>query len=226
VPKNTPTHIAILGGTFCPVHKGHIQVALRLQQHFKFDRFLFIPNKAPVFDKEIAISTEHRLAMLELALAPYPELTIDRREINRPTPSFMVDTIKSIRDELADDTIAISLIMGEDCFQEFHRWHHWQTLLSLCNLIVIERPNIEPIGLPAPLKEYIVSGDLIELMDATELLAGKRGGFFRCHAGAYPFSSTHIRELIQKNQDLSTFLPPEVIHYIEINNLFKPKTNL
>jgi nicotinate-nucleotide adenylyltransferase len=221
VPKQTPIHIAILGGTFCPIHKGHIQAALSLQQRFKFDRFLFIPNKAPVLDKEIDISTKHRLAMLELALAPYPEFTIDRREINRLTPSFMINTIKSLRDELDDDAIAMSLIIGEDCFQEFHRWHDWETLLTLCNLIVIERPGFKPLKLPDPLEKHLLIEKLKELNNETALFSNTRGGFFRCNAGAYPISSTQIRNLTQKGLDTDHLLPSHVLKYIKEHGLFE-----
>jgi nicotinate-nucleotide adenylyltransferase len=209
-------HIAIFGGTFCPIHNGHIGVAIFLQEHFQFDEFLFLPNKAPTLDKTTRTSVEQRLVMLELALEPYPAFIIDRREINRPTPSFMVDTLMSLREERGED-VSISLILGMDSFQQLHRWHDWQTILTLCNLIVINRPDTENKSLPKALEKSAI----YQISDPKVLSSAKRGGFYRCNAGLYPISSTVICALIQSGGDAGSFLPPAVWTFIQEKNLFK-----
>lgn len=217
---SAPKHIALFGGTFCPIHNGHIEVALFLQKYFQFDAFLFLPNKAPTLDKTATASLEQRLAMLKLALAPYPVFTIDRREAKRSTPSFMVDTLKSLREELGGD-VAISLIIGMDSFQQFHRWHDWQKIFVLCNLIVIDRPDARETQPPEPLRKLLAKGQIHQLTDSKALSLAKRGGFYRCNAGAYPMSSTMICKLIQSGGDASPFLPPAVLKYIQEKNLFR-----
>lgn len=221
--KNTisaPKHIALFGGTFCPIHNGHIGLALFLQDYFHFDSFLFLPNKSPTLDKTATASVEQRLAMLELALAPYPFFTIDRREVNRATPSFMIDTLKSLRAELGND-IAISLIIGMDSFQQLHRWHDWESIFTLCNLIVLDRPGARETHLSAPLRNLQITNCIYQITDPQNLSSTQRGGFYRCNAGKYPISSTMICGLIQSGRDASLFLPPAVLEYIKENNLFR-----
>ena len=215
----TPQHIAVFGGTFCPIHRGHLEVALFLQKQLNFGLFLFLPNKAPVLDKEATALYVHRLAMLRLALAPYPNFKIDRREIDRPTPSFMVDTLASLRQELGDG-VAISLIIGIDSFQQLHRWHDWQTLFTLCNLIVMDRPGYESSILPNLINARLIQGEIHEIKDPLILATTSRGGFYRCNAGRYDISSTTIRALIQRGDDATPFLPAAVSTYIKEKKLF------
>lgn len=216
---SAPKHIALFGGTFCPIHNGHIGVALFLQDYFHFDAFLFLPNKAPILDKTATASVEQRLAMLELALAPYPFFTIDKREANRATPSFMIDTLKSLRAELGND-IAISLIIGMDSFQQIHRWHDWEKIFTLCNLIVLDRPGAEEIHLSEPLRNLLIANCIHQITDPKDLSSTQRGGFYRCNAGIYPISSTMICGLIQSGGDAGPFLPPAVLKYIQEKSLF------
>ncbi len=211
-------HIAVFGGTFCPVHNGHIGIALFLQKKFHFDQFLFLPNKAPTLDKTAEASIEQRLAMLELALAPYPMFTVDKREINRPTPSYTVETLESLRNELDDETVAISLIIGMDSFQQFHRWHSWQKIITLCNLIVIDRPG----EIKAHPPELLIKEEKFqEIFDAKLLSSTKRGGFYRVNAGAYAISSAMIRLCIKSGKDINPFVPASVLQYIKKNHLFE-----
>ena len=207
-------HIAVYGGTFCPIHRGHIEVALFLQDLFKFDQFNFLPNKAPVLDKTAEVSLEHRLAMLQLALTPYPFFNIDRREIDRLTPSFMVETLSTLREELVDKSTAITLIIGMDSFLQFHRWREFEKILTLCNLIVLERPGWKS-EIPEPLQ-----GKINEIIAPYELSTGKTGGFYLCDAGKYDISSTKIREAIKAGADMRLFLTPEITDYIKKHKLF------
>lgn len=213
-------HIALFGGTFSPIHLGHLQVALFLQKQFCFDEFIFLPNKAPVLDKTATALLSHRMAILTLALTPYAAFKIDRRELERETPSFMVDTLVSFRGELGDEA-AISLIIGSDGFQQFHRWHDWQTILTLCNLIVIDRKGHKAASLPKPLNACLISGKMHEITDPKALSTASRGGFYRCNAWADEISSSEIRDLIQKGGDASAFLPAAVLSYIKEQQLFR-----
>ena len=215
----TMKHIAIYGGTFNPIHLGHIKVACDLQEHFKFDKFIFLPNKSPVMDKITTVSPTDRLEMLRLALASYPAFTIDEREINRPTPSFMVETLSSIREDLGNEKMAISLIIGMDSFLQFHRWCDWQKILTLCNLIVLERKG-HVKRLPLLLEEAQKKGEINLIENEAQLVNGTSGGYFFYNAGLYDVSSTTVRELLKSGEDASLFLTLPVKNYIERNGLY------
>ena len=208
-------HIALYGGTFCPIQNAHLRLANALQAIFNFDQFRFLPNKEPVLDKIVATSLPHRMAMLELALKPYPKFMIDTREINRSTPSFMVDTLDDLRNELSEEPCNISVIIGMDNFLQFHRWHARERILTLCNLIIIERPGVEMTTLPA-----LMTPQPHEIVVPEALSSGETGGFYRCNAGLYDISSTRIRDLIEAGVDVGLFLPAPVWDYIKKHKLF------
>lgn len=218
-----PIRIAIYGGTFSPPHKGHTEVARFLQAQFKFDQFRFLPNKAPVLDKAASAPLEDRMEMLQLALAPYPEFSIDRREVDRDTPSFMVETLKSLHAESPSKT-AITLIIGMDSFKQFHRWREWKEIFSLCNLIVMDRPGNERAISPQ-LQDSLSTGEIRHITDPAELSTGKPGGFYICDAGTYDISSTRIRDSLKipsagGETFLSDSLSASVLDYIRAHKLF------
>ena len=211
-------HLALFGGTFSPVHYGHINVVLALQEQFKFDEFVFLPNKSPVMDKITTVSASDRLTMLRLALAPYPFFSIDERELNRSTDSYTIETLMSLHQALKDKLTRITLIIGMDSFLQFHRWRDWKKIFSLCNLIVLERPGCEMV-MPEPLRAEAAKGAIRLINDPMELI-GSCGGIYFFNAGAYDVSSTKIRELIAAGEDVSAFLPPKVLNYIKQKRLF------
>ncbi len=197
--------IALFGGTFSPIHNGHINLARFLQSKFHFDEFRFVPNKAPVLDKGTIIPLADRLAMLALALAPYPEFIIDEREVHRHTPSYTVDTLIDIKRE--EKNCVISLIIGADSFNQFHRWHEWEKILTLCHLIVVDRPG-QDRTVPKELQEK-----LHEVKDY-QAMPKETGVFFWCDAGSYDISSSMVRDLTRAGKDVSAYLPPKVCAYI------------
>ena len=132
-------------GTFDPPHYGHIYPVQQVQAMLDFERVIFLPCKSPVLKKNAIATTEQRLEMLALALAPYPSWTIDCREITRETPSFMVNTLESFRKEYGPTT-ALSLLMGADAFLELPQWHRWQDILALSHLIIMHRTTSMPLS--------------------------------------------------------------------------------
>lgn len=163
-------NLIIFGGTFDPPHLGHLNTALAVQKHMQFERFLFLPCKFPVLKKNTTASSEQRIQMLELMLLSYPEFEIDLREIQRPTPSFMVDTLQSFRDDLGNE-ISITLLLGMDAFLQLPQWHAWEKILELCHLLVMKRIHIHESNILSPvlpsvtrdlpaLTSIAISGDL------------------------------------------------------------------
>ena len=132
--------IGFLGGSFDPVHNGHLRLAQAAQSGLQLDEVRFIPA-AQSWQKSAAGATgAQRAAMLGLALAPFPRLCVDARELARGGLSYTIDTARELRRELGADT-ALYLILGADQFLNFHTWHEWRAILDLVNLAVAGRPG-------------------------------------------------------------------------------------
>lgn len=208
--------IAIFGGTFDPVHYGHLKTSINIQKHFKFDLFCFVPCKIPVIKAPSQATPEQRVQMLELALQDYPQFKIDTREIDRSSASYMVDTLKSFRTEHPKS--AITLILGYDSFLSLTKWHQWERLTSLANLLVINREEYSNEKIPTPLQMLMTEhkGD-----NHTTLVHSESGVIQFFDAGHYELSSTKIREQIKKYNDLSDVMPIQVYEYIKKHELYQ-----
>lgn len=137
--------IGIAGGTFDPVHHGHLRMALELAAHCRLAGVRFIPAGQPPHRPAPAATGAQRLAMLEVALAGCPGFTVDRRELERDTPSWTVETLESLRAELPGRPLC--LLLGLDAFLGLPRWHRWTELPELAHLVVALRPGAQlPAG--------------------------------------------------------------------------------
>lgn len=208
--------IVIYGGSFDPVHNGHIHTALNIHGQFNCDRFIFLPCKLPILKNTTTATAEQRVQMLHLALQEYPFFSIDLREIQRTTPSYMVDTLCSFRQELGD-TISITLLLGEDAFLQFDKWHEWQRIISLSHLMVMHRPDLQP-GYSSDLENLYSSHKTSILEDLNTSASGK---IYEINAGNYQISSTWVRSQLQQGKDVSGYAPKTVLTYIQEQNLFK-----
>ncbi len=129
--------IAIFGGTFDPIHLGHLRLALELQEKYKFKKVIFIPCKNPVFNKKPSVSLEHRIAMLKLAVKDQPNFVVDESERKRVGPSYMIDTLLELTEKMPRENF--SLILGSDAFEDFGKWRCCDDIVELANLIVVPR---------------------------------------------------------------------------------------
>lgn len=134
-PKDKRRTIALFGGTFDPVHFGHLRMALELHQALAFDETRILPSHQPKHRQTPGVSSEHRRQMLALALQGCAELQLDERELRRPGPTYTVDTLEELRAELGDE-VSISFCMGLDSLLTLPGWHQWQRLLQLAHLVV------------------------------------------------------------------------------------------
>lgn len=213
-------NLIIYGGTFDPVHQGHINTALAVQTHFHFDCFYFLPCRIPLLKDDAHASAEHRLAMLRLALAELPSnlnFQIDCTEIERETPSYMVTTLAQLRQKLGGE-LPITLLLGQDTFHQLPAWHQWEKLLDLCNLLIIRRPSV-----PAQLSNALQS--LLQHHETKEsglLLTKKAGVIQQFDAGQYAISSTQIRKQLHQGDQISNdILPASVMAYINRQGLYR-----
>lgn len=163
LPDSLQSVLGIFGGTFDPIHHGHLRAAFELQAQLKIDRVLFIPASQPPHRPQPKAPVDLRMKMLEAALAGQPDCVVDRREIEREGTSYSVDTAQSLRDEYPDHVLC--LMLGMDAFLGLPEWHKWRELLDLVNIVVARRPG-------ASLPRY---GDLGDLLEERRVLADPQG---------------------------------------------------
>lgn len=208
--------IAIFGGTFDPVHNGHIQTSLAIQTHFNFDTYNFLPCKVSTIKPPSFANSQQRVEMLQLAIKSYPDFKIDLREIERDSPSYMVETLESFRTE--NENASISLILGYDAFLSLPQWHHWEKIIKLANLLVINRMQFSNDPVPESIKKLLKTN---KTEIKADLLVKNAGVIYLFNAGNYEISSTNIREELIKNKNIESKLPKEVFNYIKQQELYQ-----
>lgn len=208
--------LAFFGGTFNPVHNGHIQTCVAIQSYFSFDELSFIPCKSPVLKEEPVATPKQRVEMLELAIKGKPSFSIDLREIERDTPSYMDETLESLRAENKDDSL--TLIMGYDSLLSLPHWHNWKKIITLANLLVINRDEFANLPIPAPIQELVA---LYQVTDKDSLLERKSNTIYFFDAGNYEISSTEIRNELKQGKLTSENIPQEVYEYIKAEQLYR-----
>ncbi|MGM9453665.1 nicotinate-nucleotide adenylyltransferase [Legionella bozemanae] len=208
--------IAIFGGTFDPIHNGHLQTSKFIQTHIKFDSYIFLPCKTPTIKPPTLANNEQRVEMLKLAIKEIPDFKLDLREIERDTPSYMVETLESFRLEYPKSSI--TLIIGYDAFLSLPRWYQWEKIITLANLLVINRNEFSRQAVPKTTQEFL---EKYQTKSKAELLNTQAGRVFLFDAGNYDISSTSIREEIEKGADVKNKLPHTVYEYIKDQGLYQ-----
>lgn len=149
--------IGILGGTFDPVHLGHLLIAEESRIGLQLDQVLFVPAGRPwLKEGQLLAEAHHRVEMVELAIASNPHFQVRRNEIDRPGLTYTVDTLEELRSELPSGA-ELYFILGLDAFESFHRWKEPDHILELCRLVVVSRPGYaeeEREGLLARYRDY------------------------------------------------------------------------
>lgn len=211
--------IGILGGSFDPVHLGHIHLAREIKYKLGLNNVLFIPCYRSAHGKLSNTTPKHRLSMLNLALEGIVDFQVNDLEIKRQNISYTVETLQSLRAEFPDDIFC--LILGMDAFNKFTTWHKWEEILTLSHLIVADR------------KDYWLTKntDIIKLVQNHEI--SEKMSLFKSIAGKILFlnikpldiQSTTIRSLISQGKQFKQFLPNSVWEYIIQNNLYDFKNN-
>ena len=201
--------IGIFGGTFDPVHYGHIKPALSVKQALNLTQIRFIPNRIPPHRTVPWLSVEQRLSLLQAALKKYPGIVIDQRELNRSGPSYMVDTLRSLNKDYPDN--GLCLIIGMDAFFGITGWHQWKSLFDLCHLIVTTRPGFaqESIAQQMSAEDYQFLASRMT-QDVNALTTREKGKILLQSVPQLDISSTQIRTKLLAGEDLSQCMPVEV----------------
>ncbi|MBI5006771.1 MAG: nicotinate-nucleotide adenylyltransferase [Nitrosomonadales bacterium] len=214
--------IGILGGTFDPIHHGHLRIAQEALEQCKLAQVRFIPSGTPPHRPAPQVSAKMRWEMVRLALNGSPDFLVDVREVFRTDPCYTVNTLKALRAELGAQQ-PLCLILGGDAFLQLHTWHEWQSLFGLAHIVVLQRAGGLPLGNamekadPALRSEYrarLVPG-------AGALHEAPAGAIFVADMPALEISSTDIRRRCADAKSVRYLVPDAVTNYINTHSLYR-----
>lgn len=215
--------IGIIGGAFDPVHFGHLRPALELSEALGLQELRWVPTGLAPHRAPAQAAAGQRLAMLEAALAELEGSSlgwrIDERELKRDGPSYMVDTLNSLREELGREQ-PLCLLLGMDAFLALEGWHRWQELLGLCHLVVSHRPGWQLDD--TPLSEGL--GGLLQqhrVLEVEALSQQAAGSILFYAVTQLAISSSQIRTLIAEGRDAHFLLPRTVLQIIKAQQLYQ-----
>jgi len=213
--------IGILGGTFNPIHYGHLAAAEVVQERLGLDEVLFIPSCLPPHKQEDLPSALQRLEMVRIATAGNPRFRVSEMEIKRGGRSYTIDTVTALTAEYPG--AELFFITGLDSFLEIQTWNHWEKLLSLCAFVVLSRPGYRFRDLMKI--DYLKgSSSELEALDSHErsqaVVRGRGFAIYLQMIPLYDISSTDIRARVREGRSLKYLLPESVEHYIITNKLY------
>lgn len=204
-----------MGGTFDPIHNGHLRTALEIQQTLQVGRVALMPAKQPVHRESPGSSATARLKMVELAVADEPALMCDPREILAEQPSYTIYTLEALRKELGADA-SVCMVIGMDSFLSFDTWHRYAEFLTFCHIIVVARPGFACHPNKA-LAQLLADH---QVKDKHALLTEAAGSILILELTPLSISATEIRRLLQQGVSPRYLLPDSVLTYIQHNKLY------
>ena len=210
--------IGLLGGTFDPIHFGHLGMAQELAEALALNTVKFIPAAVPPLKSQPSVSAIDRCAMVKLAIANNPDFQLDERELKRTGPSYTLDTLCSLRSELSEQD-SLVLFIGSDAFKQFNRWHQWQEIIRLCHIALVARPdNDVSTGLNPELVTFLQDHYTENAMD----LQSATAGLITMQAiTPLTISSSAIREQLKTRQSARYLTPDCVLDYIAQHGLYQ-----
>lgn len=205
--------VGFLGGAFDPVHIGHLRGAMAVRDCLDLERVNFVPAAQSPLKDAASLSAAHRLAMLRLAVAAVPGLEVDPLELERPGPSYTIDTLESLRLTYGAERTLV-WIVGSDTLATLPLWSKWQRLLDFAHLVVMDRPGALP-----PVDE-VSNWMAHHAVDHAALLSRPAGGVISLQQPLLDIASTDIRAMISAGHDPRFLLPDAVMEYIAQHGLF------
>ena len=207
--------VGILGGTFDPVHNGHLHLAAKFLEILNLAELRFIPLNTPPHRTAPLASAKQRLEMLKLAVENQADLKVDDCEIRRGGISYTIDTLKQLR-EILDET-PICLLMGIENFKNLNHWHQWQSLLDYAHIVIANRPGSD---------NKLTDGEMKNFMDdsithSVEILHQQPAGLImQLDVPMLDISSTQIRNNFQSKLNSDSLLPNKVLDFIQTHHLY------
>jgi nicotinate-nucleotide adenylyltransferase len=226
VTTAAPEPVGLLGGSFDPIHAGHLRLARHAMQQLQLGQVRFIPAGQPWQKAAVAVTAaEHRLRMVQLSIDGQPGFAVDTVELQRPGPSYTVDTLQHLRDELGAG-VALVLLLGADQFERLDTWHDWPRLFDLAHLAVARRDAAaRPLAAHAPLGPELAALCAGRLQPAQRALRTPAGAIVELDMAPFECSSTQIRALVRDGGEqcearLAELLAPGVPDYIHQHRLY------
>lgn len=211
-----PQPIGLFGGTFDPIHYGHLRTAFELWQLLRLQEVRFLPAGQPPHREQPLASAELRLRMVRAAVGGQPSFTVDDRETRRTGVSYSVDTLAELRAEYPDRSLC--LLLGMDAFLGLPHWHRWRELLDLAHIVVAHRPGWKAPTM-GPLGEVMVDRGTGAIRELHEHTAGR----IYIHAVTQlEISSTELRQLILSGRDPRYLVPDEVREILLQTQCYSP----
>ncbi len=210
-----PRRIGVLGGTFDPVHIGHLRGALEVAELMQLDELRLMPNARPPHRSAPQVSALDRLAMVECAVAGVATLKVDARELQRDKPSYTIDTLELMRAELAADD-QLFLLLGWDAFCGLPTWHRWEELLQHCHILVLQRPDADSEP-PDALRNLLAARSVSDPL----ALQGASGQIAFVWQTPLAVSATQIRQLLASGKSVRFLVPDAVLAYIDAHGLYR-----
>jgi nicotinate-nucleotide adenylyltransferase len=208
--------LALFGGTFDPIHYGHLKPVEQLAKEAHLDRVVLLPNNVPPHRPQPEATAQQRLKMVELAVQGNPLFSVDDRELKVDTPSYSIVTLETLRKEYGADR-PLAFIIGQDSLLTLHKWHRWEDLLRVCHLLVMARPGYaERLDTPELQRWY----DQHHVEDAAKLKQRPHGFIYQANTPLLDISATEIRQRRHEGKSFADLVPDAVERYIESNSLY------
>ena len=205
--------IGILGGTFDPIHFGHLRPALEIFEQLGLDELRLIPSAKPPHRWQPEANETHRLAMVKLAVKGVDGFIVDDREYHRDGASYTVDTLASIREEIGEKE-PLCMLIGMDAFEYFTTWHDWLGILDLAHLVISSRPGTNMVETADWMEDRVTES----IKDLQKNSAGK---LYFADVSQYDLSATFLRKQILAGKSSQFATPVKVSKYIKQNKLYK-----
>lgn len=209
-----PKPIGILGGTFDPIHIGHLHLAKSILSSLDFQAIHFVPCYSPVHRPPPIASAKDRFEMVKLAVSEEKGLVADATEIKRQGPSYMIDTLKTLKAQFPDTPLA--LVLSNDAFQYFLTWKDWQDYLNIGHIVIVNRPNYSFEDNP----KLVTFVNAHHTQSQEALHSRLAGAIMLKLIEPSPLSATDIREQLANTKQPEQFVSQPVWHYIKEHNLY------
>lgn len=197
--------LGIFGGTFDPIHIGHLVVAEEAREQLSLDEVVFVPAGKPWFKSDMPVTdAKHRLAMVELSVASNPAFLTSDVEMVRSGPSYTVDTLEVFNEKLGD-TAELFVLLGADALGELERWHEPRRILELATVVGVTRPSYRSVDLEHLARSLGSADDRLKLLEGPLI----------------EVSGTDVRRRIQEGRSIRYLVPEPVEAYIEEHNLYR-----
>lgn len=214
--------IGILGGTFDPIHNGHLRIAQEALEQCELSQVRFVPSGTPPHRGAPKAPAKARWEMVRLALNGNPDFQVDVHEVFRTDPCYTVDTLTALRAELGTEQ-PLCLIVGGDAFLQLQTWHEWKRLFELAHIVVLQRAGRPPLGNAMASADAALQAEYRARLapGAAALRETPNGAIFVADMPALEISSTDIRRRCAEGKSVRYLMPDVVINYINTHSLYR-----